>query len=199
MSKKVHLTAAGQPDGRRLRSERSRQAIVDAMLELVNEGNLIPTAQQVSERAGVGIRSVFRHFSDMETLYSVIAEQTAQESRSYFDVGDRGGSLGERIQHAVETHATGYEANRFLIQTTRAQRWRYELLQERYMETQRLLRKDLEVWLPEIRTLSRQDREAVDAVASYEMWERLREIQGCSRKASISIIAGMLEALLADN
>ena len=55
-------------DGRRLRSERSRQAIIDAMLKLVEEGVLVPTAQQVSERAGVGIRSVFRHFSDMESL-----------------------------------------------------------------------------------------------------------------------------------
>ena len=41
------------PDGRRLRSERSRQAIIDAMLGLVEEGVLIPTAQQVSSRAGV--------------------------------------------------------------------------------------------------------------------------------------------------
>ena len=46
-------------DGRRLRSERSRQAIIDAMLKLVEEGVLVPTAQQVSERAGVGIRSAW--------------------------------------------------------------------------------------------------------------------------------------------
>ena len=67
------------------------------MLELVNEGNLIPTAQQVSDRAGVGIRSVFRHFSDMESLYQVLGEQTAKESRSYFIGGDREGTLEERI------------------------------------------------------------------------------------------------------
>ena len=58
-------TISTVPDGRRLRSERSRQAIIDAMMELIGEGNLVPTAQQASERAGVGIRTVFRHFSDM--------------------------------------------------------------------------------------------------------------------------------------
>ena len=49
-------------DGRRLRSDRSRQVIVEAMLQLINEGNLVPTAQQIANHAKVGIRSVFRHF-----------------------------------------------------------------------------------------------------------------------------------------
>jgi AcrR family transcriptional regulator len=59
-----HVQEAGL-DGRRVRSERSRKSIIDAMLQLVEEGILVPTAQQVSERAGVSLRSVFRHFSDM--------------------------------------------------------------------------------------------------------------------------------------
>ena len=46
-------------DGRLRRGERSREAIVAALFELVGEGVLQPTAQQVAERAGVGIRSVF--------------------------------------------------------------------------------------------------------------------------------------------
>jgi AcrR family transcriptional regulator len=53
-------------DGRRARSERSKQAIIEASLALMEEGNLIPTAQQISNRAGVGMRSFFRHFEDME-------------------------------------------------------------------------------------------------------------------------------------
>ncbi len=57
-------------DGRLQRSERSREAIVQALYELVGEGSLLPTAEQVAERAGVGIRTVFRHFSDMEKLFS---------------------------------------------------------------------------------------------------------------------------------
>ncbi len=39
--------AGPAPDGRRLRTERSRQAIIDAGLELIGEGVLAPTAQQV--------------------------------------------------------------------------------------------------------------------------------------------------------
>jgi AcrR family transcriptional regulator len=49
------------------RGARNRAAIVAALLELVGEGELEPTAEQVAERACVGTRTVFRHFADMES------------------------------------------------------------------------------------------------------------------------------------
>ncbi len=57
--------AIPQIDGRRRRSERSREAIVQSILDLVGEQVLEPTAQQIAGRAGVDITTVFRHFSDM--------------------------------------------------------------------------------------------------------------------------------------
>ena len=44
-------------DGRLQRSERSREAIVQALLSLVREGAPRPTAERVAEKAGVGIRT----------------------------------------------------------------------------------------------------------------------------------------------
>src|SRR5262249_35992701 len=62
-------------DGRQRRSERSRGAIVQALFELTRAGELEPTAQQVAARARVGIRSVFRHFADMDSLYAELGAQ----------------------------------------------------------------------------------------------------------------------------
>ena len=95
-------------DGRRMRSERSRKAIIDASLSLLEDGILVPTAQQVAERAGVGIRSFFRHFEDMESLFRAIDEQVRDQYEALFRGGDRDGTLAERIQHAVERHAHAY-------------------------------------------------------------------------------------------
>jgi AcrR family transcriptional regulator len=184
------------PDGRRLRSERSRQAIIDAMLKLVEEGVLVPTAQQVSERAGVGIRSVFRHFSDMESLFATADVVIREQYQGLFGGGDREGSLEERILHAVEQHALAYEAigNHFL--TTKAQLWRYQILREQYARAQRQLRKDLDDWLPELQTLPADERELVDAVASYEHWNRLREHQGLSKTTSIRLTTSLLNRII---
>lgn len=184
------------PDGRRLRSERSRTAIINAMLKLVEEGILVPTAQQVSERAGVGIRSVFRHFSDMESLFVSADSKIREQYLDLFTGGDRQGSLQERVLHAVEQHAIAYETigNHFL--TTRAQLWRYPILRDQYMRATRQLRKDLDDWLPELEKLSSDEREMVDAVASFEHWNRLREHQGLSKKTSIRITTDLLNTII---
>lgn len=184
------------PDGRRQRSERSREAIIDAALALLEEGILVPTAQQISARAGVGIRSFFRHFSDMETLFATMDEQSREETEALFIGGDRDGTLDERILHAVERHADGYEDQKNVIKSTAAQSWRYEILRKNYARYQRGLRKNFDNWLPELTLLSTPQREAVDAIASAEMWLRLREHQGLSKKSSIEIIVTLLSSMI---
>lgn len=183
-------------DGRRLRSERSRQAIIDASMALIAEGVLVPTAQQISDRAGVGIRSFFQHFSDMESLFATVDEQSREDVEALFVGGDRNGTLDERILHAVERHAAGYENQKNSILSTAAQRWRSETLRKNYARYQRGLRKDLDDWLPELKLLPVSQREAIDAVASAEMWLRLRDHQGLSKKASIETIVSTLTLLL---
>lgn len=183
-------------DGRRLRSERSRLAIIDAALALQEEGVLVPTAQQISERAGVGIRSFFRHFEDMESLFEAADEYIRDSYEVLFLGGDRAGSPAERIEHAVERHAEAYEKVRNIVLGAQAQLWRYHVLRDNYARNQRGLRKDLNDWLPELNTLPRDKREAVDAIASFEMWHRLREHQGLSKKVSIKIVTDLLKVLV---
>lgn len=183
-------------DGRRARSERSKQAIVDAVLALMEEGNLIPTAQQIADRSGVKIRSFFRHFEDMETLFATIDQQTREATEALFVGGDRNGTLEERILHAVERRAEGFEKNNNRVLSTTAQLWRSETLRKNYARYQRGLRKDLEDWLPELKDLDRGEREAVEAIASFEMWHRLRYHQTLNKSAAINVLVGMLNSAL---
>jgi AcrR family transcriptional regulator len=183
-------------DGRRARTARSKQAVIDATLELMEEGVLIPTAQQISDRAGVNIRNFFRYFEDMETLFATIDEQIRDANEALFLGGDREGDLEERILHAVERRADGYEERRNMILSTAALLWRYEILRKNYAHYQRGLRRDLDDWLPELKQLTRDQREAVDAVTSFEMWHRLRYHQGLGKKASVNVIIGTLHALV---
>jgi AcrR family transcriptional regulator len=189
----VHKAAvAKKPDGRLLRTERSRQQIIDAVQDLVNEGVLVPTAQTVAERAGVGIRTVFRHFADMETLFATMDVQLRESYEGLFAGGDRAGTLAERILHVIERRATAYEKLSSLMLSTRAQMWRSPVLQKNYARNQRGLRKDLADWLPEVADLPALRREAVDAATSFETWNRLRSHQGLSVKASMDVVYEIL-------
>ncbi|MFK7978188.1 MAG: TetR/AcrR family transcriptional regulator [Halioglobus sp.] len=179
-------------DGRRLRTERSREAIIDAALALMAEGNLIPTAQTLADRAGMKIRSFFRHFADMETLFAAVDEHSRDYYESLFLGGDREGSLEDRILHAVERRAEGYETQKNVILSTSALLWKSAVLKKNYARNQRGLRKDLDDWLPELKELPASKREAVDAIGSFEMWHRLRYHQGLSKRAAIELLAQMM-------
>src|SRR5918999_2291284 len=61
-------------DGRAARSERTRGALVEAHLELLNEGDLSPTAERIAQRAGRSPRSVFKHFPDREELFARVSQ-----------------------------------------------------------------------------------------------------------------------------
>jgi AcrR family transcriptional regulator len=180
-----------------MRSDRSRQLIIESMLQLIKQGNLVPTAQQVADHANVGIRSVFRHFEDMESIFETANDLCLEEYRGLFIGGDRTGSLQERILHATECHANAYETINNMTLSGAARRWNSEVLRTSNLSYQHQLRKDLNEWLPELNKLSNNKREAVDGIASFEMWQRLRSIQSLSKSASISTIVEMLELLIA--
>jgi len=60
--------APAETDGRRLRRAVNREAVVDALLDLYQEGNLRPGTDEIAERAGISPRSLFRYFEDTDDL-----------------------------------------------------------------------------------------------------------------------------------
>lgn len=62
------VPAHAETDGRRLRRERNRERVVEALLGLYREGHLDPSADDIAERSGVSARSLFRYFDDVHDL-----------------------------------------------------------------------------------------------------------------------------------
>ncbi len=179
-------------DGRIQRSERSRQLIVDAMVDLINEGHMIPTAQQVADKAGVAIRTVFRHFSEMEKLYAEIDQTMRPWYTELFSQSDRSGTLEERVIRAVESHAGAYTELAGVMRAVQHLLWRSPQVKQNYLEGAQRIRKDMDVWLPELSRVSSETREAVDAITSFDFWERLTVHQKMSKNASIELIANLV-------
>ena len=96
-------------DGRKLRSEDSKRRIVSAMLELVRDGKIAPTAEEVAKRAQVGLRTVFRRFRDMESLYAEMAGAIDERIASIIDDYTRQDDWRINLNRMVERRLQVYE------------------------------------------------------------------------------------------
>jgi AcrR family transcriptional regulator len=84
-------------DGRTARSERTRNAIVDAHVSLITDGDLRPTADRIAKLAGVSLRALWSHFADMEALFAASGERILQRRDASFEPIPPGLPLAERI------------------------------------------------------------------------------------------------------
>ena len=165
-----------EQDGRRLRSLTSQNIIVDAMIILVQRGILEPTAQQVADEAGIGIRTVFRQVQDKENLFSKMDEKVRTDLQEIFDRAARPqGNLEERIEGLIELEAEIFEKNLQFLRATLANKWKYNTLQKNYERNQRNIKSLLYTWIPELNNLSESKQVLLTSVNTAGYWVELRE------------------------
>ncbi len=190
------ISPPAKVDGRRLRSDRSRQVIVEAMLQLINEGNLVPTAQQIADHAKVGIRSVFRHFEDMESIFATADQIWREGFIGKSSSVDPSLSMAQRLEWAVKELQRLYEDNSNIMKSTATRRWRSAFLKQNYAKYQRTMRNDIERALPEIAQLPAARQEAIFGIMSFEYWDRLRDHQALSADDSAELLIDLLKSLV---
>lgn len=184
-------------DGRVRRGERSRDAIVAALFELIGEGVARPTAQQVAARASVNIRTVFRHFSEMESLYAALDARLRQELRELLEGAPTAGGVEKRAAALVRQRCQVFEKIAPYKRSSNSKRWGSAFLQEAHRSMVRELRRRLLLWLPEMKDASAEARNAIELLMSFEAWDRLRSDQGLGREAARAAIEHAVIALLA--
>lgn len=184
-------------DGRRMRSQRTRADISNALLQLLEEGHHDPPAQQVAKRASVSVRSLYHHFNDMENLYLEVVEFQAQRVVPLLAAASGHRSTLSRARHIVELHDDLYSITaplhngvRFSTAARGSKRIGEILSQLRQATSTHIQRSfDFE--------LSRHDNPydltcRLQAVMSFEMWDHFRRVQGCSRHATRSHMLALL-------
>ena len=182
-------------DGRTQRTIRNRKTIIEALLDLFSKGNLVPTAQQVADHSSLGIRSVFRHFSDMENLF-LEADQLLHENYRLLPHVKPSGSLSMRIEQLVKERNSTYAAFAAPIRATISQMWRYPLMRKRYKVLGTNLKFETMYFLPELKQHANHVTESVDLIISFESYERLRKISDLSKKETSKVMVAALNTLL---
>jgi AcrR family transcriptional regulator len=174
-------------DGRRLRSERTKQLIIEAFLSLLRESPQMPTAVQIAERAGYSVRSIFERFPDLNALRVAATDYQLAQALALAPPrgadGDRETRLRSQVNTRAHTCERGVSLWRVLLQfadqdTTGQLRQRVARSRETTVGRIELM------YRAELSILPEGDRRqlliALEALTDMESWARMREQHGLS-------------------
>jgi AcrR family transcriptional regulator len=191
------LAVGPEVDGRRARRYRSRDLAVDALLDLLGEGVLRPTAQQVAERSGVSLRSIFRIFDDVESLNAAACARQVGRIRHLFVDVMATGTLSARIDEVVGINGRLYESIAPVRRAALRAAPESPALQEQLARARNWVRTEVErVFATELAAAGRDAPAAIEMALSFEAWDQLRVAQGLSPARASATVTRVLAALL---
>jgi AcrR family transcriptional regulator len=186
-----------KPDGRLTRSVVTRTKIVDALTALVLEGQITPTAEQVAKRAHVGLRTVFRHFDDMDALYREISVDVDAQIQPLMQARLEGVTWQARLLESIDIRTAIFDRTAALHVAAQVHRHESAFLAQNLMDSARLQRAMVCRLLPAEVAQNTRLVDALDLVLSFEAWVRLRREQGLQTAAARDVMRLGVSALLA--
>lgn len=188
-------------DGRRQRSERTKQTIIEAYLALLRESRHIPTAAQIAERAGYSIRSIFERFPDLHALRVAATDHAFAVGNALAVPQGADGDRLTRLRSQVETRAHTCERWLPLWRALNANQGESVELKMRIRLGREMIMKRLELmYQPELSSLSEVDRKriliALEALTDFESWGRMRELYGLSFEQACALWIRVIDRLL---
>ena len=195
------MAATSITDGRSARAARTREAVVEALLSLNDEGILRPTAREIADRAGVSLRSVYVHFEDLEDLFSAAAEKQFERMLSLYVQLPTTGPLPERLDAFLGQRARMMEVAAPVRRAALLQEPFSPALAEVMQVSRKAARDEVErvfaLELDRQRSKGRQRLLAqLDVVAGPSTWETLRVHEGFPVDEAKAVIREMVTKLL---
>jgi AcrR family transcriptional regulator len=171
-------------DGRSARRERGRNAVIEAVVDLLDEGHVPPTTAQVTQRAGVSEATLFRYFETVDELQLHATRRFLEAHAGSFAIPHAGqGTLNERIDRFAAARAELWETVSPVVRLGRARSFDHPGMAE-LLRTSRLALVDqvAQHFASELASLTparRADIEAaVAALTSFEAWDLQRNDLG---------------------
>lgn len=186
-------------DGRVRRGVENRDRIVEAVVELVRKGRSRPSADEIAAAAGTGTRTVFRQFTDMEGLFAAVGVRMQAEILPLVDPSPIEGTAEERARELVDRRVRIFERLAPFRLSGMPHRDSSAVVRGGQRALDTWSRTQLsETFAVELRRAPSEVIEALDALTSFEAWDRLRHAQRLSpAKASEVMVRGVLALLAA--
>jgi AcrR family transcriptional regulator len=188
-------------DGRHLRSERTKQLIMEAFLALLRESPSMPTAAQIAERAGYSVRSIFERFADLNALRIAAVDYQLAHAAALAPPRNVDGDRQARIKSQVETRAGTCERGvalwrvfLYTIDESEELKLRLRIARQRTIDRFEIM------YRPELSTLGDIERKhlliALEALTDMESWARLREFFALPFEEACAVWTHAIDRLL---
>jgi AcrR family transcriptional regulator len=148
--------------------------------------------QEVADRAGVSVRSVHNHFADVEALRAEVAQRQWVRCARFAVNLDRERPVPERVAQLVELRAALFEEVTPVRRAALLSVDGSPTIAANLAHLDRTLRRQLERAFdvePDV-------LDAIDALASWDAWNRLRRAQGCSVARARRILTSTIRTLV---
>jgi AcrR family transcriptional regulator len=196
----VASSEARKVDGRRLRSERTRLAIIEAYLELLRRNPRMPTAVQLAAQAGCSVRSIFQHFPDLDALSLATADYAILQGQAESVARHVDGDRPARIRSHVETRANACEKWlplwRIITNQDQVAELRTRVVLVRLANIKRMKF----MYGLELSSLPEPARDqlliALAALTSFESWDQMRHCYDLSMEATQGVWRSAIDRML---
>ena len=189
------------PDGRRRRSARTRQLIIEAYLSLLRENPRIPTAASIAKKAGYSVRSVFERFPDLHALRVAATDEALLKASAQVAAQPTAGSRSDRLKTHVEARGRICEEWLPLWRALNANQGDSAELKARIrLIREMVIRRIEDIYASELSSLDERERRqtvlAIEALVDFESWARMRELFGLSPEDACGVWKRAIDRLL---
>ena len=186
-------------DGRFARSKKTKDAIVRALLKLLRN-TPFPTAEQVAKESKIGLRTVYRQFKDMESIYLSLHEECMHSLGQIFNSDvDLDRPFNERVSFAIRERFTIYEKYETLFIATISNSARLPTLVNQVSESYQVMRKRFIKIVPEIENLSTIKSDLLFTRILFPSWFSLRNVLRHDQKIIIDELSNDLMKYIKSN
>ena len=184
-------------DGRRLRTEESRRRVVTALLECVREGDFDPSAEAIAQRAGVGLRTVFRLFKDKEGLFQQMNHVVLARIADLAQAAPKGETWREQLDDLMTRRFTAYEQVMPYRRASQAHAHHSQFVRTNHESLRQQMRRVLSGIVPQPVRADHSLFDALEMALSIEAWITLRVDQRLEPSRARAAVRRATTALLA--
>ena len=186
-------------DGRFARIKKTKDAIVRALLKLLRN-TPFPTAERVAKESKIGLRTVYRQFKDMESIYLSLHEECMHSLGQIFNSEvDLDRPFNERVSFAIRERFTIYEKYETLFIATISNSARLPTLVNQVAESYQFMRERFIKIVPEIENLSTIKSDLLFTRILFPSWFSLRNVLRHDQKIIIDELSNDLMKYIKGN